>query len=89
MILWIQNTHRHSVRSDSYLHSWKVPPAKAKRVNSSQRSSLGGAAATERTCQHPQADPPRNRPRTASEETPGKPDSAPGGCCWVSSSFSP
>lgn len=58
MILWIQYTHRHSMRRDSYLHSWKVPPSKAEWVNSPQGSGLGGAAATERACQHPQADPP-------------------------------
>ena len=57
MILWIEYTHRHSVRRDSYLHSWKVLPSKAEWVNLPQGSGLGSAAATERTCQHPQADP--------------------------------
>lgn len=51
MILWIQYTHRHSMRRDSYLHSWKVPPSKAEWVNSPQ----GRAAWVElppEACQH-------------------------------------
>ena len=66
------HTHTHSVRRDSYLHCWKVPPSKAEWVNSPQGGGLGGTATT--------GDPwslPSWPPTT---QTPEQPDSAPGGC---------